>query len=58
LLLKAPTNISEGHKHEISISQKSISESREIFFKTSKAHRAQKDISEVLEQFHSSKGFK
>jgi hypothetical protein len=58
LLLKTPTNISEEHKHKISISQKSISEGREIFFKTSKPHRAQKDISEALEQFHSSKRFK
>jgi hypothetical protein len=56
--LKAPTNLSEEHEHKISISQKGISEARDIFFKTSKAHRAQKDISEALEQFHSSKRFK
>jgi hypothetical protein len=31
-LLKAPTNISEDHEHKISISQKRISEAREIFF--------------------------
>jgi hypothetical protein len=55
LLLKTPTNIRGEHKHKISISQKSISEAREIFFKTCKAHHAQKDISEALEQFHSSK---
>jgi hypothetical protein len=42
LFLKTPTNISEEHKHKISISQKSIIEAREIFFKTSKAHHAQK----------------
>jgi hypothetical protein len=41
LLLKAPTNISEDHEHKISISQKGISEAREIFFQTSKAHPAQ-----------------
>jgi hypothetical protein len=33
LLLKAPTNLSEEHEHKISMSQKSISEAREIFFK-------------------------
>ena len=31
-----------------------LSEEREHFFKNNKAHRAQKDISEALEQFHSS----
>ena len=35
LLLKAPTNLSEEHEHKISISQKCISEAREIFFKIS-----------------------
>jgi hypothetical protein len=35
LLLKAPTNLSEGHEHKSSISQKGISEAREIFFKIS-----------------------
>ena len=30
------------------------SESREHFFKNTKAHRDQKDISEALEQVHSS----
>jgi hypothetical protein len=33
LLLKTPTNLSEEHEHKISISQKGISEAREIFFK-------------------------
>ena len=32
-----------------------LSEAREHFFKHNKAHRAQKDITEALEQFHSSK---
>ena len=31
-----------------------LSEAREHFFKNTKAHHAQKDISEALEQFHSS----
>ena len=31
-----------------------LSEAREYFFKNTKPHRAQKDISEALEQFHSS----
>jgi hypothetical protein len=35
LLLKTPTNLSEEHEHKISISQKGISEAREIFFKIS-----------------------
>ena len=39
-------------------SQKNLSEAREHLFKNTKAHRAQKDISEALEQFHSSKRFK
>jgi hypothetical protein len=58
LLLYGPTNISEDHVHKISISQKSISEVREIFFKTNQAHRAQKDISEAYEQIPSSKRYK
>ena len=58
LLLYAPKNISKDHEHKISISQKSISEAREIFFKTNQAHRAQKDISEAYEQIPSSKRFK
>jgi hypothetical protein len=49
LLLRAPINPSEDHEHKISISQKGISEAREIFFKASKAHRAQKDTSEEQE---------
>ena len=36
-------------------SQINLSEAREHFFKIYKAHRAQKDISEVLEQVHGSK---
>ena len=32
-----------------------LSEAREHFFKNNKAHRAKKDISEVLEQIHGSK---
>ena len=32
---KAPTSISEDHEHKISISQKSISEARETFYKIS-----------------------
>jgi hypothetical protein len=55
LLLYAPTSISEDHEHEISISQKGISEAREIFFKTNQAHCAKKDISEAYEQIPSSK---
>jgi hypothetical protein len=73
LLLKAQTNLSEEHEHKNFISQNSISEAWEIFFKiftnyqinlseawehffkNDKAHRAKKDISEALEQFHSSK---
>ena len=35
-------------------SQIKLSEAREHFFKITKAHRAQKDISEALEQVHSS----
>ena len=33
-------------------SQNNLSEARENFFKNTKAHRSQKDISEALEQFH------
>ena len=36
-------------------SQINLSEAWEHFFKNDKAHRAQKDISEVLEQVHGSK---
>ena len=47
-------------KHErissqITNSQINLSEASEHLFKNIKAHRAQKDISEALEQFHSSK---
>ena len=58
LLLYAPKNLSEDHEHKVFISQRGISESREIFFKISKAHRAQKDISEAYEQIPSSKRYK
>ena len=36
----------------ISLSQINLSEARENFFKNTKSHRAQKDLSEALEQFH------
>ena len=39
---------------KISFSQNNLSEARENFLKSSKAHHAQKDISEALEQVHSS----
>ena len=52
LLLIAQTNISEGHEHTIFFSQNNLSEERENFFKNTKAHRAQKDIREAIEQFH------
>jgi len=39
-------------------SQINLIEAWEHFFKNNKAHGAQKDISEALEQFHSSKQFK
>ena len=45
-------DISEGHEHNISFSQIDLSEARDNFFKNTKAHHAQKDISEALEQFH------
>ena len=44
--------ISEDHEHNIYFSQINLSEARENFFKNTKAHCAQKDISEALEQFH------
>ena len=45
-------DIDEEYEHNISFSQINLSEARENFFKNAKAHRAQKDISEALEQFH------
>ena len=39
-------------------SQINLSEAREHFFKNNKAHRAQKDISEALEQVLAHKRFK
>ena len=45
-------DISEDHEHNISFSHINLSEARENFFKNTKAHCAQKDISEALEQFH------
>ena len=38
---------------KITNSQIILSEAREYFFKSNKSHRAKKDISEALEQFHS-----
>ena len=38
-----------------SFSQNNLSEARDNFFKNNKAHHAQKDISEALEQIHGSK---
>jgi hypothetical protein len=40
---------------KITNSQINLSEAWEYFFKNIKAHRAQKDIIEALEQFHCSK---
>ena len=45
-------DINEDHEHNISFSQINLSEARENLFKNTKAHCAQKDISEALEQFH------
>ena len=45
-------DINEDHDHNIYFSQIKLSEERENFFKNTKAHRSQKDISEALEQFH------
>ena len=39
-------------------SQINLSEAWEHFFKNNKAHRAQKDISEALEQIHGSKNLR
>ena len=50
-------NLSEARENllkKITISQINLSEAREHFFKNTKAHHAQKDISEALEQIHSS----
>ena len=44
-------DINEDHENNISFSQINLSEARENFFKNTKAHPAQKDISEALEQF-------
>ena len=46
-------NLSEARENflkKITSSQINLSEAREHFFKNTKAHRAQKDISEALEQ--------
>ena len=50
-------SISEAWENffKITNSQINLSEAWEHFFKNTKAHHAQKDISEALEQFHSSK---
>ena len=45
-------DISEDHEYNIYFSQINLSEARGNFLKNTKAHRAQKDISEALEQFH------
>ena len=50
-------NLSEARENFLKFftnSQINLSEATENFFKNTKAHRAQKDISEVLEQVHSS----
>ena len=46
-------DINEDHEYNIYFSQINLSEARENFFKNTKAHRAKKDISEAVEQFHS-----
>ena len=51
-------NLSEAREDffkKITNSQINLSEERENFFKNTKAHRAQKNISEALEQVHCSK---
>ena len=45
-------DISEDPEHNIYLSQINWCEARENFFKNTKEHHAQKDISEALEQFH------
>jgi len=50
-------NLSEARENffeNFNNSQINLSEAREHFFKNTKAHHAQKDISEALEQVHSS----
>ena len=49
-------NLSEARENFLknTKSQINLSEAREHFFKNNKAHRAQKDISEALEQVHCS----
>ena len=42
--------MSEDHENNISFSQINLSEAGENFYKNIKAHCAQKDISEALEQ--------
>ena len=44
--------MSADHEHNISFSQINLSEARDNLFKNTKAHRAKKDISEALEEFH------
>ena len=53
-LLISSTNISEDHEHNIYFSQINWSEGKDNFLKNTEAHGAQKDISEALEQIHSS----
>ena len=50
-------NLNEARENCLKLftnSKINLSEAREHFFKNTKAHRAQKDISEALEQVHSS----
>ena len=50
-------NLSEARENFLKILltlKINLSEAREHFFKTTKAHHAQKDISEALEQVHCS----
>ena len=42
-------DINEDHENNIYFSKINLSEARENFFKSTKAHHAQKDISEALE---------
>ena len=45
----------EGIYWKFTNSKINLGEARENFFKNNKSHHAKKDISEALEQFHSSK---
>ena len=57
IIFLSQINLSEAGENffkKITNSQINLSEAREHFFKNTKAHRAQKDISEALQQIHSS----